>query len=77
MNTDKLGTQDVMKIATTGFAVYSVLKTVRAARRDDDGLQLMEALLRGATLTLSIILIIRNLRGSDDLELEGSEGLPA
>jgi hypothetical protein len=55
-------TQDLMKVASTAFAVYSVVKTIRDARNDSDGLQLAEALLRGATLALSVALIVRNLR---------------
>jgi hypothetical protein len=66
MNLSKLDTQDYMKIASTGFALYTVLKTIRAARHDDDGLQLMEAVLRGATLALSVAVIVRNLRHLDD-----------
>ena len=76
MTIGKLDAQDALKIASTAFAVYSVVKTVREARNDKDGLQLTEALLRGTTLALSIALIIRNLR-HQDAELEGSEGLPA
>ncbi len=76
MTIGKLDAQDALKIASTAFAVYSVVKTVRDARNDKDGLQLTEALLRGTTLALSIALIIRNLR-QQDAELEGSEGLPA
>jgi hypothetical protein len=77
MNLGKYEAQDVLKIASTAFAVYSVVKTVRDARNDHDGLQLTEALLRGATLSLSIILIIRNLRADDEQALEGSQGMPA
>ena len=47
-------TQDLIKVASTAFAVYSVVKTIRDARNDSDGLQLAEALLRGATLALSV-----------------------
>ncbi|MGA7689313.1 MAG: hypothetical protein WCA29_08795 [Jiangellales bacterium] len=66
MNLSKLDTQDYVKIASTGFALYTVLKTIRTARHDDDGLQLMEALLRGATLALSVAVIVRNIRHLDD-----------
>ena len=66
MNMSKLDTSDYMKIASTGFAVYSVLSTIRSARNDDDGLQLLEGVLRGATLALSIAIIVRNLRPLDD-----------
>jgi hypothetical protein len=76
MNIGKLDAQDALKIASTAFAVYSVVKTVRDARNDHDGLQLTEALLRGTTLALSIAIIIRNLR-QQDAELEASEGMPA
>lgn len=72
MNFDKLDKQDMMKLATTAFAVYSVMKTIRDARHDDDGLQLVEGILRGATLGLSVMILIRNLRHLDDPELEGS-----
>jgi hypothetical protein len=77
MRLGKLDTQDVLKIASTAFAVYSVIKTVHDARSDDDGLQLMEGLLRGATLTLSVIILIRNLRHADDPALDSAEGVPA
>ena len=55
-------TQTLTKIASIGFAGYTVVKTVREARADDDGLQLTEALLRGATLALSLVLLVRELR---------------
>lgn len=77
MTIGKLDAQDALKIASTAFAVYSVVKTVRDARRDDDGLQLTEALMRGATLALSIALLVRNLRDRETEELEAAEGMPA
>lgn len=55
-------TQDLMKVASMAFAVYTVVKTIRDARNDNDGLQMTEALLRGATVTLSVVLLVRNLR---------------
>ena len=55
-------TQDLMKVASMAFAVYTVVKTIRDARNDKDGLQMTEALLRGATVTLSVVLLVRNLR---------------
>lgn len=72
MNLDKLDKQDVLKLASTAFALYTVVKTIRDARNDEDGLQLMEGILRGATLGLSIAIVIRNLRHRDDPALEGS-----
>jgi hypothetical protein len=72
MNLDKLDKQDVLKFASTAFALYTVVKTIRDARNDEDGLQLMEGILRGATLGLSIAIVIRNLRHRDDPALEGS-----
>ena len=72
MNFDKLDKQDLLKVASTAFAIYSVAKTIRDARNDDDGLQLMEGVLRGATLALSIAILVRNLRHLDDPALEGS-----
>jgi chorismate synthase len=66
MNLSKLDAQDYMKIASTGFAVYTVVSTIRNARNDDDGLQLLEGVLRGATLALSLAIIVRNLRHVDD-----------
>lgn len=71
MTVNKLNGQDALKIASTAFAVYSVVKTVHSARNDHDGLQLMEGVLRGATLALSIAIIIRNLRDTDDAAIEG------
>jgi hypothetical protein len=62
MNIGKFGSQDLMKLASTAFAVYSVVKTIRIAREDKDGLQLIEAVLRGATVTMSVIIIVRNMR---------------
>lgn len=71
MTIGKLNGQDVLRIASTAFALYSVVKTVRDARNDEDGLQLMEGLLRGATLTLSVLVIVRNLRENvDDTAIE-------
>lgn len=73
MNLDKLDKQDLVKIASTGFAVYTVLKTIRDARNDEDGLQLVEGILRGASLALSVAILVRNLRHLDDEPaLEGS-----
>ena len=66
MNMSKLDTSDYMKIAGIGMGVYSVLSTIRSARRDDDGLQLLEGVLRGAAMALSIAIIVRNLRHLDD-----------
>ena len=78
MTIGKYDVQDVMKVASTAFAVYSVVKTIRDSINDDDGLQLVEALMRGATLGLSVAVIIRNFRQQgDEMALEGSEGLPA
>jgi hypothetical protein len=78
MNLQKLDTQDWIKIASTGFALYTVIKTIRDARHDQDGLQLTEALLRGATLTISVIILVRNLRHLDDEPaIEAMEGSPA
>ncbi len=77
MTIGKLDAQDALKIASTAFAVYSVVKTVRDARKDDDGLQLTEALMRGATLALSIALLVRNLRDRETEELEAAQGMPA
>jgi hypothetical protein len=54
--------QTLSKVVSVGFAGYTVVKTVKEAREDEDGLQLAEALLRGATLTLSLVLLIRELR---------------
>lgn len=76
MNLDRLDKQDLIKFASTAFALYSVAKTIRDARHDDDGLQLVEGILRGATLALSVAILIRNLRHSDDPALEGP-GQPA
>ncbi len=55
-------TQDLLQVATTAFAVYSVVRMIREAGNDDDGLQMTEALLRGAAVTLSVIILVRNLR---------------
>lgn len=60
-----------ISVASLTFGVVSVVRTLRAARQDDDGLQLSEALLRGATLAVSIALFVRGLRevtGQDELD---------
>jgi hypothetical protein len=60
-------TQDLVRVATTLFAAYSAYKAVKQAREDEDGLQLTEAVLRGLTLTLSIAILVRNLRHHEDV----------
>ncbi len=58
--------KNLMKIATTGMALYGVISTIRQARADHDGLQTLEAVMRAGTLAISIIIIVRNLREHDD-----------
>ncbi len=63
----------VVSIASLTFGAVSVVRTLRAAKNDEDGLQLTEALLRGATLAVSVALFIRGLRevrGADEVEGE-------
>ncbi len=58
--------KNLIKIASTGVALYGVISTIRQARADKDGLQTLEAVMRAGTLAISIIIIVRNLREHDD-----------
>jgi hypothetical protein len=56
----------IVTIASLTFTAVTVARTLRAARRDKDGLQLGEAVLRGATLAVSLAIFVRTLRQSDN-----------
>ncbi len=70
MNKDS--TQLLMKIGSLAFAAFTVAKTLRTAREDEDGLQLTEALVRGTALALSAAVLIRQWR-RDTHELQAAE----
>ncbi|WP_202239198.1 hypothetical protein [Actinacidiphila reveromycinica] len=58
-----------MSIGTSLFSAFSAVKKVRAARSEDDKLQLVDAVLRAAAVTTGIVLLVRELRrlGDDDV----------
>ena len=69
MSTDKkskgkLGTY--LTIGTTLFAAFSNIKKVRAARSEDDTLQLVDGLIRVAAVATGVALLVRELRQHDD-----------
>jgi hypothetical protein len=74
MTQDTNKMQTLVKIATTGVAIYGVVSTIRQARADKDGLQTLEAVMRAGTLALSVIIIIRSLRGGHESVDELSQG---
>jgi hypothetical protein len=53
---------DVLKVTGSVIAIISVIKAFREADHRSDKLEMVEALLRGATLTISVVLLIRHLR---------------
>jgi hypothetical protein len=53
---------DVVKVAGATLGIISVVKAFREADHRSDKLEMVEALLRGATLTISIVLLVRHLR---------------
>ncbi|BBB00380.1 hypothetical protein RVR_7415 [Actinacidiphila reveromycinica] len=58
-----------LSIGTSLFSAFSAVKKVRAARSEDDKLQLVDAVLRAAAVTTGIVLLVRELRrlGDDDV----------
>lgn len=77
MTQDSTTLKNVIKIASTGVALYGVITTIRQARADKDGLQTLEAIMRAGTLAISIIIIVRSLRGDDEPLVELPEGTAA
>jgi hypothetical protein len=69
MTQDNTTMKNLIKIASTGVAIYGVVSTIRQARADKDGLQTLEAIMRAGTLAISVIIIIRSLRSQDTAEL--------
>jgi hypothetical protein len=69
MTQDNTTMKNLIKIASTGVAIYGVVSTIRQARADKDGLQTLEAIMRAGTLAISVIIIIRSLRSQDTVEL--------
>jgi hypothetical protein len=53
---------DVVKVVGATIGIISVVKAFREADHRSDKLEMTEALLRGATLTISVILLVRHLR---------------
>jgi hypothetical protein len=77
MTQDKNTMQTLIKIASTGVAIYGVVSTIRQARADKDGLQTLEAVMRAGTLAISVIIIVRSLRGRHESLGELPEGTTA
>lgn len=75
MNEDKKElVERIVTIGSLTFGAVTVVRSLQAARKDDDGLQLGEAILRGATLAVSVAIFVRNLRqAGDGSELETAE----
>ncbi len=61
---------DVLKVAGATFGIISVIKAYREADDRSDKLEMLEAVLRGATLTISVVLLVRHLRA----EVEQGDG---
>jgi hypothetical protein len=57
-----------LSIGTSLFSAFTAVKKVRAARSEEDNLQLIDAVLRAAAVTTGIVLLVRELRrlGDDD-----------
>jgi hypothetical protein len=55
-----------LSIGTSLFSAFSAVKKVRAARSDEDRLQLLDAVLRAAAVTTGIVLLVRELRRMGD-----------
>jgi hypothetical protein len=53
---------DVVKVVGATVGIVSVIKAFREADHRSDKLEMVEALLRGATLTISVVLLLRHLR---------------
>ncbi|SDP30997.1 hypothetical protein [Actinacidiphila guanduensis] len=60
-----------LSIGTSLFSGFTAVKKVRAARAEDDTLQLVDALLRAAVVTTGIVLLVRELRRANDDSLSG------
>jgi hypothetical protein len=56
-----------LSIGTSLFSAFSAVKKVRTARSEEDGLLLLDAVLRAAAVTTGIILLVRELREHDDV----------
>jgi hypothetical protein len=69
MTQDSNTVKNLIKIASTGVAIYGVVTTIRQARADKDGLQTLEAVMRAGTLAISVIIIVRSLRAPHADEL--------
>ena len=50
----------------TVFAGRTAIKRLRQARSDDDGLELLDALLHAAIVITGVIIIVRRLREKDE-----------
>jgi hypothetical protein len=55
-----------LAIGSTLFAAFSNVKKVRAARSDNDTLQLIDGLIRVAAVATGVALLVRELRERDD-----------
>lgn len=56
-----------LAIGTTLFAAFSNIKKVRAARGEQDTLQLVDGLIRVAAVATGVALLVRELRHHDDV----------
>ncbi|MET9519877.1 hypothetical protein [Streptomyces sp. NPDC002994] len=65
----KVGTY--LSIGTTAFGAISVVKQARMARRDNDTLRLVDAVVSAAAIATGIALLYRELKklGDDDVLL--------
>ena len=55
-----------LTIGTTLFAAFSNIKKVRAAKGDNDTLQLVDGLIRVAAVATGVALLVRELREAGD-----------
>ncbi|MFI0939951.1 hypothetical protein [Streptomyces sp. NPDC021020] len=55
-----------LAIGSTLFAAFSNVKKVRAARGENDTLQLIDGLIRVAAVATGVALLVRDLRQPDD-----------
>ncbi len=59
--------RDYLHLGTKTFAIRTAVQQVRLARREDDRLRLLDAVLNLLTVATAIALLIRELREHDDL----------
>ncbi len=63
----KGSTRNYLNLGTKAFAIRTAVQQVRLARREDDALRLLDAVLNLLTVATAVAILIREFREHDDL----------